>query len=278
MRDDGDVLPLKVLVPLPAYGPFEVVIEHTALRLAVADRALLRSLNDSWEVPGAYLLLDRPDAEGYWGAYAGKASPGRLRSRVLDHLRNKDHWYRAVLIRRDTEYGFHSAQAGWLEGRLYDLLKASTHVRLHNGNRPNDETLPRHEQAALETCIEPVVGLLHLLGHKVADSPVTPKRQRQASSSGRIGLVDLIAEGLLPPGGRIVSKHRRHPGHAEVNADGTIRVGAHVSESLSDAAGKLCGGGAWNGWAFWHAETEEGLVQLSVLRDRVRERRASGGG
>lgn len=276
MKDNGDVLPLKVLVPVPAYGPVEVVIEHTALRLVVADRPLLRSLSDSWEVPGAYLLLDRPDGEGHWGAYVGKASPGKLRSRVLEHLRNKEHWYRAVLIRRDTEYGFHSAQAGWLEGRLYDLLKASAHVRLHNGNRPSDETLPRHEQTALETCIEPIVSLLHVLGHGIT-APQKQKvtRRRRTAPDGKVKLVDLINGGLLAPGEKIVSKSPSYPGHAEINKDGTLRIGDHISESLSDAAEKLCGKGSWNGWTFWHVETEEGLVPLSVLRDRVRKRRAN---
>jgi hypothetical protein len=279
VKGDDDVLPLKVLVPVSTHGPFEIVVEHTALRLAVADRDLLRSLNDSWEVPGAYLLLDRPDGEGRWSAYVGKASPGKLRSRLLEHLRNKPHWYRAVLIRRDTEYGFHSAQAGWLEGRLYDLLADSTLVRLRNGNRPNDETLPRHEQTALETCIEPITSLLHVLGHEVAASSKKPKvsRRRVSSSNGKIGLIDLITEGLLPPGGKIVSKTRRHLGHAEINADGTIRVGNHISDSLSDAANKLCEGGSWNGWTFWYLETEEGPVQLSALRDQVRERRTGRG-
>ncbi|GGL42548.1 restriction system modified-DNA reader domain-containing protein [Planomonospora parontospora] len=276
VKDDRDVLPLKVLVPIPEYGPSEVVVEHTALRLVVADRPLLRSLNDSWEVPGAYLLLDRPDDGGIWGAYVGKASPGKLRSRVLDHLRNKDHWYRAVLIRRDTEYGFHSAQAGWLEGRLYDLLDASPHVRLHNGNRPNDETLPRHEQTALETSIEPIVSLLHLLGHGVATSTKQKtSRRRKSSSSGRVELIDLITEGLLSPGARIVSRTRLDLGHAEINADGTISVKDQISDSVSDAANKLCGKGSWNGWEFWYLVTDEGLVQLYTLREQVRQRRTS---
>ncbi|WP_285705182.1 hypothetical protein [Microtetraspora sp. NBRC 16547] len=280
MKNDGAILPLKVLVPLPAHGPVEVVIEHTALRLAVADRPLVRSLGDGWEVPGAYVLLDRPDAEGHWGAYVGKASPGKLRSRVLEHLRGKQHWYRAVLIRRDTEYGFHSAQAGWLEGRLYDLLHDSARIRLHNGNRPSDETLPHHEQVILETCIEPIVSLLHVLGHEVAAVPQKKKvvLPSKPTLGGKVRIVDLITEGLIIAGGRIVSKSPIYPGYAEIDANGAIWLQGAEATSLSDAAGKLCQAGSWNGWEFWHVETDDGLVPLSTLRDEVRKRRANGHG
>lgn len=95
-----------------------------------------------------YVLLDRHEPDGTWGAYVGKA-PAGVRSRLLTHVAKKEHWNRALLVSRDTTFGFNSAQVGRLEGRLYDLLKAAGDVSLHNGLRPSDETLPPHERLAL---------------------------------------------------------------------------------------------------------------------------------
>src|SRR5438270_7084670 len=87
----------------------------------------------------------------------------------MNHLRNKDHWRRALLIQRDTTHGFHSAQVAWLEGRLYDLLDAAEDARLHNGNRPVDETLPSFERTVQEAAVLPIRRLLRLIG----DDPAT---------------------------------------------------------------------------------------------------------
>ncbi|MFC5826151.1 hypothetical protein [Nonomuraea insulae] len=42
-----------------------------------------------WNVPGVYLLLDRPNAEGRWGAYVGTAATSGLRHRVLRQLKDR---------------------------------------------------------------------------------------------------------------------------------------------------------------------------------------------
>ena len=91
--------------------------------------------------PACTCSFDPIQPDGHWGCYVGKA-PAGLRSRLQSHLKHKDHWRRAVLVRRDTTHGVHSAHVGWLEGRLYEFLDAAEFAQLHNGNRASDETLP----------------------------------------------------------------------------------------------------------------------------------------
>ncbi|MFI6599142.1 methyltransferase domain-containing protein [Nonomuraea sp. NPDC050536] len=108
--------------------------------IRIAQAAHANRLEQGWNVPGAYLLLDRPDSEGRWGAYVGKATTPGLRHRVLQQLKDRDHWYRALLIRYEIndDETLNSSQAGWLEGRLYDHLANARRIDLHNHNRPRD--------------------------------------------------------------------------------------------------------------------------------------------
>jgi hypothetical protein len=105
--------------------------------------------------PGVYMLLDPIQPDGGGGTYVGKA-PAGLRSLLLSHLKNKDHWSRAILVCRDTTHALNYAQIGWLERRLYDFLKAAGATAMHNGNRPSDATLPPYERSVLEACAIPV--------------------------------------------------------------------------------------------------------------------------
>jgi len=180
----SEVLPFKVLIPSDANGPIEMVVEHSVIRFCVVDRLHVKALRGKWEAPGVYMLLDRLDSEGVWGAYVGKASPGGLRQRILSHARSKDHWYRAVLIRRDIEHPFHSGQAGWLEGHLYDLLTNSPLVRLHNGNRPQDLTVSSDDQISMRSYIPPIRSVLHLLGHQLTPPASSRARRRPHSERG----------------------------------------------------------------------------------------------
>jgi hypothetical protein len=78
---------------------------HAALRVGLVERDGASGIGEDWERPGNYVLLDFPDSDGRWGCYVGKA-PGGVRSRLLNHLRTKDHWRRALLIQRDITHGF----------------------------------------------------------------------------------------------------------------------------------------------------------------------------
>lgn len=138
----SDSLPLTVLVPESGTGPIEVYDQHAALKMAVVERRQVGLLGADWDLPGVYVLLDRHGADSSWGVYVGKA-PAGVKSRLGGHVRQRDHWYRALLVRRDTTFGFNSAQAAYLEGRLYDVLHNAEEAVLHNGNAPATRPCPR---------------------------------------------------------------------------------------------------------------------------------------
>lgn len=266
-----DALPLTVLVPEDASGCIEIYDQHAALKIAIVEREGAHLVGDEWDAPGAYVLLDRHDADEQWGVYAGKA-PAGVRTRLRDHLRNKDHWYRALLVRRDTTLGFNSAQIGWLEGRLYDLFDVATDAVLHNGNRPSDETLPPYDQQMLEMVILPVRRVLRMIGHDplTADDNPPPKAVSRTKQHYGIKLPQRIETGVLQPGARLVSTNGAWPASATVTTAAEIEYAGATYVSPSSAAGAVKDGAA-NGWDFWAVETNSGKVALSVLRERCRE-------
>jgi hypothetical protein len=277
--EDHDALPLTVLVP--ESGPITVRAEHAALKMCVVNRNDIRRLGTQWDVPGVYVLLDHHDDEGRWSAYVGKAPTG-LKGRVSSHVREKKHWQRAVLVRRDTEYGFNSAQVGWLEGRLYDLLDAASAASLHNGNRPSDETLPPYDRKMLESTIEPIQRLLLLLGYdpSSADDPLPSSANGKSSSSKRatptqykVTVADLIGAGLVGVGDRLVSIVTSVPAEAVIGEDGAIVYSGVTYSSPSSAGSAARDGAATNGWDMWAVPTSNGNVTLSVLRARFLRQR-----
>lgn len=273
-----DSLATNVVIPGSVQEPIEVYIDHVALRMDIVERTGARMIGSEWDVAGVYALLDPVAADGTWGAYIGKA-PAGVRSRLSTHLSQKDHWSRAVLVRRDTRYGFHSAQVGWLEGRLYDLLNTASNARLHNIRRPIDETLPPHDRQMLENCVMPFVRVLRLLGYDTSPSSVRtdsrPSDPQVPSGNGKRvrrripGTVrDLLAAGLLEPQAKLVSTSRTHPAEATVLADGRIEYDGRFFGSPSGAADYVTQGDD-NGWTFWAVESDIGKTTLNSLRDRL---------
>ncbi len=269
-----DVLPFTVLVAETPAVPIEVYDQSAALRMAVVDRSAAHLISgDEWDVPGVYVLLDRPNAEGDWEVHVGKA-PAGVRARLQQHVKGKDHWYRAVLIRRDTTFGFNSAQIGWLEGRLYDLFVAAANAKLHNGVRPSDETLPPYDRQMLESVVLPVARSLRVLGH----DPATPDDAalvgpKKTSRFYGITVPQLMGQGLLAAETEIVSTNGAWPASGRVLADGRIEMGGTVFETPSAAAAAVKGGAA-NGWDFWAVEGSTGRVTLATLRARYLEQTA----
>lgn len=214
----ADSLSANVVIPDSAQDPIEVYIDHVALCVAIVERKGARSLGSDWDVPGVYVLLDPAAPGGTWGGYVGKA-PAGIKSRLSTHLSQKDHWSRAVLVRRDTKYGFHSAQVGWLEGRLYDLLHAAANARLHNIRRPVDETLPPHDRQMLESCVMPFVRVLRLLGYDPTPTATSGKNEltvpaaRTSTSKPARRVIrgtvqDLLRAGLLQAHAKLVFTSR----------------------------------------------------------------------
>lgn len=159
--------PLVVSLSEDLNNPIKVRAKHKVAGMLLLDRDYANRLERGWNVPGAYILLDRPDAEGRWGAYVGKATNPGLRQRVLQQLKERDHWYRALLIRYESndDETLNSSEAGWLEGELYDCLESSGQVDLHNRNRPQDPTLSEIDETSLIDYLIPVESVLRLIGH-----------------------------------------------------------------------------------------------------------------
>ncbi|WP_146104128.1 GIY-YIG nuclease family protein [Nonomuraea solani] len=154
-------------------NPMKIRAKHKVAGMLLLDRDHANRLERGWNVPGAYLLLDRPNRDGRWGAYVGKATTPGLRHRVLQQLKDRAHWYRALLIRYESndDETLNSSEAGWLEGRLYDHLAKAGQVELRNRNRPHDPTLSDDDETSLLDYLRPIESVLRLIGHTLYPSP-----------------------------------------------------------------------------------------------------------
>ena len=123
-----------------------------------------RIARDIWGVAGIYVLLG-PGTD-----------PGRVRARpgsghdVLARLRQhprESPWFTGALVARDTRQGWNSAEAGYLEGRLHDLCRASPAVE-HDFRHDYDETLRAHEQELLDRRYLPAI----VAGPQLAGVPI----------------------------------------------------------------------------------------------------------
>jgi hypothetical protein len=261
-----DRLPLTILVPGTGAEPVVIYDQHAALQAAVVGRSSASRLGDEWDVPGVYILLGQPDEAGRFHAYVGK-SPAGMRTRVTQHSRTKENWSRALLVRRDTTIGLNSAQIGWLEGRLFDLLDSAELAQLSNRTRPGDETLQPYELQMLEATVLPVSRILRLLGFEPQPADDTPATNGRTNTYFGIGLAELVKAGALTPG-RLTSTNGAWPASAELTTSGTIRYDGQEYASPSTAASAVKGGGSANGWEFWASVTASGNVPLGVARSR----------
>jgi hypothetical protein len=195
----------------------------------------------------------------------GEAAQG-LRKRIGQHVQGKEGWHRALLIARDTKYGFNSAQVGWLEGRLWKSALAAEAVRPTNKTQPKDETLPDYERAVLETVIVPIQRVMRLLGYPLdphGDEPPSP-----AKTYYGVKVKDLLDAGKLKVGDTLVFTYPGHPASAIVLANGDLDVGGSVFGSPSAAAAKVRGG-ATNGWEHWALPVGDENLSLAYLRAQL---------
>jgi hypothetical protein len=276
----GDALPVTALLAPEPGVPVVVFDSNAALRMAVVDRQSVHGLDESWDAPGVYLLLDPVALDGAYGVYVGKA-PAGLRTRLKQHLKGKDHWARALLVVRDTTHGWHSAQVGWLEGRLYDLLDGASLAELSNGNRPQDETLPAYDRIALEAAVTPISAVMRLLGcspdafdeDAPSESPVRP-----APRQYNVTVADLVAAGDVAVEERVSSTQASAPATAVVSSDGGLTIDGQRFATPSAAGSYVRGGKATNGWAFWAVERDGTTVPLATVRARYLRRTQPGEG
>lgn len=269
-------LPFTVLLEDVPGQPIEIHDHSVGLHMVLVEKSSVYRLNREWDVAGVYLLLDLVQADGSFGAYVGK-SPAGMRSRLQQHEREKS-WNRALLIRRATLHGLTSAHAGWLEGDLHELLRASERAVLGNSLTPGDDTVPSYDLRTLESFRDPIVRVLRLLGYETESvdpsSASGGTQQRRSSKYSGIQVADLIGADLLRAGDRLISVNSSWPASASVNSDGTISYNStpHLTPSAAAAAVK---GGAANGWDFWAVEGSAKSVRLSSLRDQYFEQRGA---
>ena len=226
------------------------------------------SLNeDDWEQPGVYILLSRHNSNGGWSAYVGQSLD--LKSRISKHIKKKEEWYRALLIQLDTTYGFNSAEIGWLEGRLYDLLNVAKDVELKNKNSPGDETLPPYDLPPLETLILPVRRVLMMLGHDPATADDAEDHDSKSQSPQRkshgVTVAQLVEKELIKVGEKLVSTNGVWPAIALVDDHGKIKFNGKSYDTPSSAAWDVKKGSV-NGWEFWAVQKDSGKVSLATLR------------
>ncbi|GAA4102293.1 hypothetical protein [Nonomuraea soli] len=180
--------PLVVTLSEYPDEPIKIRARHKVADMRLIERHNAKGLDKDWNVPGVYILLDRPDTEGRWGAYVGKATSPGLRNRVLQQLKARDHWYRALLIRyaSNEDEKLNSAEAGWLEGEIYHCLDSAESVDLHNRNRPHDLTLSIDDEASLLDYMIPIESMLRVMGHALLHRNliITDDTQLRASATG----------------------------------------------------------------------------------------------
>lgn len=112
-----------------------------------------------------------------------------------------------MIVRSRDEDGFNSAEAGWLEGRLWDILDGAPAAQLV-GKKGDDQTLPQHDRERLEQYIPAITAVLRAIGASpdTPDQRVTPPEegaqaqryrprpdQRRAARAGRQAALDLVA-------------------------------------------------------------------------------------
>jgi hypothetical protein len=264
------------VVPGSSAEPMEVKVAHSGLRMVLVSRESVGLLDESWRVLGIYFLLGAADDPDRYRAYVGEVGRSTLVQRVRQHAAHKDWWSRALLIASASDE-FNSAEIGWLEGRLYDVLNNAVACDVMNGNRPGDESLSLRERGVLERYVEPIMAALRACGAPpdTADQKPTTKGKRVRTRYAET-VADLIAAELLKPETKLHPLKKGLTQTATVLPDGRLQVGAVIHETLSGAAKAVSGTGSEAGWNFWGAPSGAGgFVPLATLREGLREGGAS---
>jgi hypothetical protein len=264
----------RIFVPEGNAAPVEFYDDVNAYRIAVVDKNYVNKLPEAWNVPATYILVSERDPDGKWKAYVGKA-PSGVKARLTSHARQKDEWSRALIVVRDTSHGLNSAQIGWLEGRLHEVLRTRyPDVVLTNTVQPGDKTLPVHDHP--EAAVVSVVHCLRVLGYqgaKIMQAAEFPQSQKASSPQPtpkvrRVSLADVVGAGVLPSGTLVYSTNGNWQGSATITSSGEVDVNGTLFPTPSAAGKHVAGGLETNGWTFWAAHLPDGRKKLlSEYRD-----------
>jgi hypothetical protein len=262
--------PVTLYVPSSAAEPIEVKVHASGLRMVLVNRESVPFLDESWAVLGIYILLGPADKPDRYSAYVGEVGKRNLLLRIKEHVGGKNWWSRALLI-ASASNDLNSAEIGWLEGSLYDVLKNAVAADVMNKGRPGDQSLPLPEQTALERYVELTMVALRAAGVSPDtgdQKPVAPHKRKVYRESVK----DLLEAGLLKAGTHLYPLRKNLTDTALVLDDGNLKIEDDIFEAVSPAAAAVSGNKAEAGWEFWGAPSGEGgFVSLFELRDRLRE-------
>lgn len=268
------VQPVTFLVPASPAEPVALDVSHSGLRMILVNRESIHLLGQEWRVLGIYFLLSPSQSDpDRCRAYVGEVGKSSLAQRARHHAKQKEWWNRALLVASSSDQGFNSAEIGWLEGRLYDVLNNAVACEVMNGNRPGDDSLPTHQRDVLVRYIEPIMAALRACGASpdTADQKPEPKGKKGHTFHPET-VADLLGAGLLKPDTVLQALKPGVNGTASVLADGRLEVSGQAHSSLSGAAKAVTRAIAESGWDFWGAPSGDGgFVALSKLRERLRE-------
>jgi len=241
--------------------------------MMLVNRESVGLLDDSWAVLGVYFLLGPSEYDpDLYRAYVGEVGKRTLLLRIKEHVGGKRWWSRALLIASASDE-FNSAEIGWLEGRLYDVLNNAVAAEVMNKGRPGDDSLAPQDRGVLERYVEPIMAALRACGA----SPDTadqrpPPRKGHKKKVYKESVMDLIDAGLLKADTRLVPLRKGLTQTALVLPDGNLKIGEQVFAAVSPAAMAVSGNKSEPGWDFWGAPSGEGgYIPLATLRDRLRE-------
>jgi hypothetical protein len=261
--------PVRFYVPASSAQPIEIEVAHSGLRMVLVNRESARWLGEEWKVLGVYFLLGPfPDDPDRFRAYVGEVGRRDLLLRLREHAARKEWWNRALLIANDE---FNSAEIGWLEGRLYDVLNNAVAAELMNKGRPGDDSIALKDRGVLERYVEPIVAALHACGASPDTADQKPAPQGSKRARYRESVKDLVDADLLKVGTRLRPMRKNLTTTALVIEDGGLDVAGVQYATVSPAAQAVSGNKAEAGWEFWGAPSGDGsFVSLFDLRERLR--------
>lgn len=273
------LLTAGVRVPSGPHAPLRLDFDLHALRTVLLSRQGVASLDAGlWDKPGVYVLVGTIAYGEKTEVRVGQSV--KLKGRLESHVRSPPiPWWRALAVIRDTTVGFHSAQIGYIEGALADELRARPGIKLFEGKRDADTTLPTYERTALDAFVQTILEALKIVGVSLLSPANEGAEEEEISKPGathtRVAgtISDLLSAGILSAGdGLEASQKNRTTGEtrlarAEVLASGQLRVDGVSYSSPSTALTRGLDVPAGNGWKGWKVAGTS--TTLADLRDRL---------